>query len=132
LSWEGETDITPLRTERDTQLRIDDDWSIEELRDPRARLVRPDAVLEVATENDDAPRTLLIEYDRTRRLDKNYGKVRRYDAFLNWWWVHTRYGDIQRPPYVLFVCQDDDQREQFLTAADRELTGHRWHASGPA
>jgi hypothetical protein len=30
---------------------------------------------------------------------------------------------------VLFVCQDEDQRAQFLAAADRELTGHRWHPS---
>jgi hypothetical protein len=27
-------------------------------------------------------------------------------------------------PYVVFVCQDDDQLDQFLRAADHELTGH--------
>jgi hypothetical protein len=27
-------------------------------------------------------------------------------------------------PYVVFVCQDEDQRDQFLHAADYELTGH--------
>ena len=27
-------------------------------------------------------------------------------------------------PYVIFVCQDEDQRDQFLYAADYELTGH--------
>jgi len=28
---------------------------------------------------------------------------------------------------VLFVCQDGEQRAAFLDAADRQLTGHRWH-----
>jgi hypothetical protein len=27
-------------------------------------------------------RTIRIEYDRTRRVDKNYEKFRRYDTFL--------------------------------------------------
>ena len=30
-------------------------------------------------------------------------------------------GDSDQPPFVLFVCQDEDQRDQFLAAADREL-----------
>jgi hypothetical protein len=30
---------------------------------------------------------------------------------------------------VLFICQDDDQRETFLDVAERELTGHLWHPS---
>ena len=41
--------------------------------------------------------TVLIEYDRTRRVDKNYDKFRRYDAFLNWWWRHTPLADRRRP-----------------------------------
>ena len=33
---------------------------------------------------------------------------------------------------MLFVCQDEDQRDLFLAAADRELSGHLWHPSmGP-
>jgi hypothetical protein len=32
---------------------------------------------------------------------------------------------------VLFVFQDDDQRETFLDVADRELTGHLWHRRRP-
>ena len=36
----------------------------------------------------------LIEYDRTSRVDKNYEKFRRYDAFLTWWWRHTH---LRRP-----------------------------------
>lgn len=30
---------------------------------------------------------------------------------------------------MVFVCQDEEQREQFMSAADHELTGHRWHPS---
>jgi hypothetical protein len=33
------------------------------------------------------------------------------------------------PPWVLFVCQDDEHRDRFLAAADHELTGRLWHPS---
>jgi Replication-relaxation len=128
-SWEGETSIDPpARLLRADQQRLDDDWSPEGLRDPRARPVRPDAVLEIAgdTPTDDG-RLLLVEYDRTRRLDKNFEKFRRYDAFLTRWWQHTEFASKGVPPFVLFVCQDDEQRDLFMDAADRELTGRRWH-----
>ena len=83
-------------------------------------------------DGEDGTRTFLIEYDRTRRVDKNYDKLRRYDAFLCSWWRHSTYGDEPSPPWILFVCQTHEQRETFLAAADRELTGHRWHPSaGP-
>jgi hypothetical protein len=62
---------------------------------------------------------ILIEYDRTRRVDKNYEKFRRYDTFLCWWWQHTSFADGDRP-YVMFICQDQDQRHGFLNAADRD------------
>jgi hypothetical protein len=81
LAWHGELDIIPPRTARPTQLTLDDDWSAEDLRDPRARLLRPDAVLELANDRDEV-HTILVEYDRTQRVDKNYDKFRRYDAFL--------------------------------------------------
>jgi hypothetical protein len=50
LSWEGETHIEPPREARRQQgvLKVGDYWSAEGLGDPRPRLVRPDAVLEVA------------------------------------------------------------------------------------
>jgi hypothetical protein len=128
ITWDGETDIEPPPKARNGQLRLGDDWSAKGLREPHARLLRPDAVLEIERHGDGA-HTFLIEYDRTRRVDKNYGKFRRYDAFLNWWWHHTSLADLRDPPYVLFVCQDQDQREQFMAAADHELTGHRWHPS---
>lgn len=31
------------------------------------------------------------------------------------------------PPWVLFICQNETHRDKFLTAADRDLTGHLWH-----
>ena len=71
---------------------------------------------------------MLLEYDRTRRIDKNYEKFRRYDTFLCWWWQHTSFADGDRP-FVIFICQDEDQRDRFLNAADRELTGQLWHPS---
>lgn len=74
LSWEGETHIEPPREARAQQgvLRGGDYWSAERLRDPRARRLRPDAVLEVACDDTDRRRVFFIEFDRTRRVDKNY------------------------------------------------------------
>ena len=128
LSWEGETDIDPPTAAKRGQLRLAGDWSAKGLHDRDARLLRPDAVLELA-DGDDILRTFLVEYDRTRRVDKNFTKFRRYDALLNWWWHDSNYADADEPPFVVFVCQDERQREQFMTVADRELTGHRWHPS---
>ena len=130
LSWEGETDIDPPPQAKRGQLRLEGDWSAKGLHDAHARLLRPDAVLEIErTDGEEGIRTFLVEYDRTGRVDKNYGKFRRYDAFLNWWWRHTEYAELDEPPFVLFVCQAKHQREQFMAAADSELTGHRWHPS---
>lgn len=130
LAWEGEIDIDPPTAAKRGQLRLAGDWSAKGLHDHQARLVRPDAVLETV-DADDIVRTFLIEYDRTRRVDKNFTKFRRYDALLNWWWHDTPYADSDQPPYVVFICQDEHQREQFMAVADRELTGHRWHPSVP-
>jgi hypothetical protein len=130
LSWEGETHIEPPREARAQQgvLRVGDYWSAESLRDPRPRLVRPDAVLEVARPDRDVTRVIFIEYDRTQRVDKNYEKFRRYYAVLCWWWQHTSFADGDRP-YVMFICQDEDERDRLLDAADRELTGKLWPPS---
>jgi Replication-relaxation len=131
VSWEGETDISPPPEARKGQLRFDDDWSAEDLIQPQPRLLRPDAILDIAAGSQRAMRTLFVEYDRTRRIDKNYDKLRRYDAFLCWWVRYTSYADGESLPYVVFVCQDEEQREQFVAAGDRELTGHRWHPTVP-
>ena len=94
----------------------------------RPRSVCPDAILEIAgTDPTTTSRLIFVEYDRTRRLDKNYDKFQRYDAFLTWWWRHTPLGKRETPPFILFVCQDEEQRDLFIDAADRHLTGHRWH-----
>jgi hypothetical protein len=129
LEWHGEHQLTPPRTARQAQLRLNDDWSVEGLRDPQPRPVVPDAALEIVNDGADSPRLFLIEYDRTSRIDKNYDKFRRYDAFLAWWWRHTHLGARGDAPYVLFICQDAAQRDDFLACADTELTAHLWHPS---
>ena len=128
LAWHGETTIEPPPRLRRDRERFDDDWSAEGLHDDHPRHVCPDAIVEIAgAEPNGTSRLILVEYDRTRRLDKNYDKFRRYDAFLTWWWRHTALGHRETPPFVMFVCQDDEQRDLFIEAADRQLHGHRWH-----
>jgi hypothetical protein len=132
VAWNGEHQLTPPRPARQRQLLLDNDWSVEGLRDPSARPVVPDAVLEVADPAVGAEsRTFLVEYDRTSRIDKNYDKFRRYDFFVTWWWRHTHFGDRAEPPFVLFVCQDHVRRNDFMARAHHELTGHHWHPAQP-
>ena len=129
VSWDGESEFEPPPELRRAELRLDDDRSVEGLRDVRLRMVRPDAVLEIERRDGIGTTFFLIEYDRTRRVDKNFEKFLRYDCFLCWWWRHTRLARQNTVPFVIFVCQDDDQRATFLDVADRELTGHLWHPS---
>jgi protein involved in plasmid replication-relaxation len=129
LEWHGEHQLTPPRSARQGQLRLNDDWSVEGLRDPQPRPVVPDAALEIANDGAQSPRLFLIEYDRTSRIDKNYDKFRRYDACVSWWWRRTELGGWGDAPFVLFICQDAGHRDDFLARADHELTGHRWHPS---
>jgi Replication-relaxation len=127
--WDGETDIQPPPHARAQQRRLDDNWSAEGLSDRKARLLRPDALLELPRRGGGS-HTFLVEHDRTRRVDKNYDKFRRYDSFVCWWWrQHPAWAERGEAPFVLFVCQDEDQRDLFLAAADRELSGHLWHPS---
>jgi hypothetical protein len=114
---------------RNSQLRLDDNWSVEGLKAPQPRRLAPDAVLKIARTDSDGSRMFLIEYDRTTRADKNYEKFRRYDSFLTAWWRHTPFLDRGEPPWVLFVCKDDTHRDKFLIAADHDLTGQLWHPS---
>ena len=101
--------------------------SVHDLKDHHAKLLRPDDLLEVETA-DGALRPFLIEYDRTRRVDKNFEKFRRYDTFLCWWRVETLFAD-DFLPYVLFICQDEEHLSLFLDAADHELTGYLFRTS---
>ena len=127
LQWHGEAELEPPADSRRGHLRLADDRSVRGLRDARPRQVRPDAIVEVERRAADGSHMFLIEYDRTRRVDKNFAKFRRYDNLLCWWWPEPVALHGFEPPFVLFVCQDDDQRETFLDVADRELTGHLWH-----
>lgn len=122
LGWDGETPV-----EVPSGYRMDQ--AAGGLADGRPGPVYPDAVLETTADGSPAStRLLFIEYDRTRRLDKNFDKFRRYDSFLTGWWAGSTVGGRSRPPFVVFVCQDDDHRDAFLEGADGQLTGHRWSA----
>jgi hypothetical protein len=129
LNWDGETVIEPPTAARNAQLRLEDNWSAEDLKAHRPRTIAPDATLEIARDDRYGSRLFLIEYDRTTRVDKNYEKFRRYDSFLTWWWRHSPMLERDDPPWVLFVCQSGEHRDRFLAAADRELTGRLWHPS---
>jgi hypothetical protein len=85
------------------------------------RPIQPDARLSVAHASGEL--LLFVEYDRTRRLDKNYDKFRRYETFLSWWWELTELRRGQRPA-LLVICQDDDHRRRFLRATDTQLVTH--------
>ena len=127
MSWEGETEFEPPHELRHTELRLDDDRNVDGLRSAMPRLVRPDAVLEIERRDGDGTTMFLIEYDRTRRVDKNFEKFLRYDNFLCWWWRRTGLAVQPSTPFVVFVCQEAEQQRAFLDVADRELTGHLWH-----
>ena len=128
LSWEGERTIEPPTTTKDERAEPrwlpGGGWTVHGLRDWSHRPVRPDAVIEIDRGEWEVPYTLLIELDRTRRVDKNFEKFRRYDTFLVWWWNWMEQALHAPVPYVIFVCQDEDQLDQFLHAADYELTGY--------
>ncbi len=72
---------------------------------------------------------VFVEYDRTRRVDKNFDKFVRYEAFLAGWWRHSSIADWA-PPVVVFVCQDEEHALRFINAADGQLTAH--HRTGLA
>ena len=93
-------------------------WHPSDVPDAYFRPVQPDALLDVATVDRDV--RVFVEFDRTRRVDKNYDKFLRYETLLVVWWRATALGC----PYVVFVCQDPEHRRRFMFAADGELSGH--------
>jgi Replication-relaxation len=127
LEWRGEHQVTPPREARQTQLRLSDEWSVEGLRNPQRSSGRAGRRARNRPRRRRRFALFLIEYDRTSRTDKNYDKFRRYDTFLTAWWRHTEHGQRAEPPFVLFVCRDEAERDDFLARADHELTGHHWH-----
>lgn len=125
LSWKGEVQIAPPDDlDRGGDRRTEDGRSVQGLKDALPRAVRPDAVIEVSSKDAGSVHTFLIEYDRTRRVDKNYDKFRRYDNFLCWWCKGAM--GINELPWVLFVCQEDVDRERFVAGADVDLAGYLW------
>jgi hypothetical protein len=122
LSWEGEVQIEPPDGLDKTGSRrhISGDVYVEWLKDWRARPVRPDAILEVRTKAGGI-NAFFVEYDRTRRVDKNFDKFRRYDNFLCWWAPEVLGPDVT--PWVIFVCQTAADCTRFVDAADSDLTG---------
>jgi len=127
LAWDGETQIDPPAGARKAPLSVrGSEDVIHGLKDDHAKPLRPDDLLEI--EAKDGWRPFLLEYDRTRRVDKNFEKFRRYDTFLCWWRLETPLAD-QPVPYILFICEDREHLDLFLDAADRELTGRRNYAS---
>ncbi len=93
-------------------------WHDGDIYDEWFRPVQPDALLDVAASDRDV--RVFVEYDRTRRVDKNYDKFRRYETLITVWWRATDLGC----PMVIFVCQDVEHRRRFMYAADDELIGH--------
>jgi hypothetical protein len=90
------------------------------------RPVRPDLAIELdPVTRRPAPARRLP--DRARPLRprvSNYDKFRRYDALLNGWAMALpRYKALGEPPIVVFIVEDDHQATQFLSAADRIMTG---------
>lgn len=126
LTWRGEQKLEPPKTIDQSLLS-----GVKGLKDAKLKKVWPDDVLEVARRDGKGRRTFFLELDRTRRVERNLTKFRRYDTFACLWWTTTIYGREDSPPWVVFICQDDEQRRLFLDHADRELTGHIWGPSVP-
>jgi len=127
-TWTGETQIDPppdLGRDNPPRVPLRTSLSAENLKDPTAKQLRPDDLIEVKR-GDGTFHRYLIEYDRTRRVDKNFEKFRRYDSYLCWWGWGSAEFECNGAPAVLFVCQDQEHLERFLRAADSELTGHQW------
>lgn len=120
IEWHGETPVHPPPKDRRSQLALVKDWTATGLKDSTARPVFPDAVLEIKRPDGRPPRTFLLEHDRTRRVDKNFDRFRRYDTYLTAWYQDAGFPGLgnEEPPYVLFVCPDHDQRNLFMAAAD--------------
>jgi hypothetical protein len=134
LDWAGpdESRYEPPKKTRDEDyfsragaILSESRWHESGIDDEAFRPIQPDALLDVTAAEGDV--RVFVEYDRTRRADKNYDKFRRYDALVSVWWRTTHLGC----PYVVFVCQDADHRRRFLYAADYQLTGCLSAGTGP-
>ena len=84
------------------------------------RPVQPDALLDVA--GDQRRRPLFVEYDRTRRVDKNYDKFRRYETLLVVWWSAPTSGRPLRSSSSARTPSTGSRLHR--TPPTGELTGH--------
>lgn len=123
--WYGpdECRAEPPRHDRNA-VPLESRRGIHKLKLTTPRPIAPDASLELLR---DKGRTvhLHVEYDRTRRVDKNFEKFWRYENFMCLWWQEdptARRGMA----CVLFLCENEDHLDRFLSAADRELLAYRW------
>jgi len=92
LDWNGENPELP--TAEPQQAALMDQWTADGVKDAAARPVFSDALLEIKRPEGPPPWTLLLERDRTRRVDKNDDRFRRYDRYLTPWHHHS---DFARP-----------------------------------
>lgn len=122
LEWRGEPD-SRLEFSSDARRRIAERREAPSVELDRPQPIWPDAALDI-DRDDGRVSTLLVEFDRTQRPDKNRSKFLRYDALLCSWWRETVYGDRDRRPLVVFVCQDAASLEAFMLAADDTFTGY--------
>lgn len=121
LEWRGEPD-SRIAFSSDARRRIAERRDASSLQLDRPQPIWPDAALDI--QRDDGPvSTLLVEFDRTQRPDKNRSKFLRYDALLCSWWRETIYGERGHRPFVVFVCQDEPSLQAFMRAADDAFTG---------
>lgn len=117
VAWAGEPDAA-VRVPPGTRA------SRASVRQSRPKPLRPDALLEIGLASGKEAQ-LFIELDRTRRPDKNYDKLERYDSFLTDWSDDVVPRSLAGGALVLFVVPDEEALEAFLRAADRRLTGRR-------
>jgi Replication-relaxation len=85
LDWAGpdESLVQPPKGRTVASLG-DGEHDVIGVEDHAMRPVQPDARLDIVGVHGEV--ALFVEYDRTRRVDKNYDKFRRYEAFLAGWW----------------------------------------------
>jgi hypothetical protein len=132
LAWHGEEEalIEPPTEAGKPNAPLGAHGRANGLKQPRPNTLYPDAAVEAVVSVEAGYTTLLLEYDRTQRPEKNYPKFRRYDSFLCDWWQHTDYADQPSSPHVVFVCQNDRHLRRFLEGADHQVTGYQARAGG--
>ena len=118
-----EARIEPPAKLDSVDLRLDGPWTLSGIEPTAVRSIQADAGLDISGAESDT--FCFVEYDRTRRVDKNYEKFRRYDALISAWWYRSVPAE-RGCPAVICICADEEHLLRFLRAADYELLGCRW------